>query len=277
VVESIKSILPVCDEFVIAVGDSEDGTLELIKSINPSKIKIIETVWDESLREGGKILSQQTNVALENITGDWGFYLQADEVIHEKYLPILKKSIEENLNNKNVEGLLLKYKHFYGSYDYIGTSRKWYRHEIRIVRNNAGIKSWGDAQGFRINGRKMKVKLVDAFVYHYGWVKPPKIQQEKQKYFNKLWHDDKWLKKNVSSDEDFNYHKIDILEKFTEAHPEIMKERIVKSNWDFKYDTKRNNMSLKNKILHKIEEFTDVRIGEYKNYELLKKKMLDFW
>ena len=75
IVEAIKSILPLCDEVVVAVGKSEDETLQLIKSINDSKIKIIETIWDDSLREGGKVLAAETNKAYDTISekADWCF------------------------------------------------------------------------------------------------------------------------------------------------------------------------------------------------------------
>ena len=42
VVEAITSILPICDEFVVAVGNSDDETLQLIKQIDSPKIKIFE-------------------------------------------------------------------------------------------------------------------------------------------------------------------------------------------------------------------------------------------
>src|SRR5215207_8727233 len=87
VVESIRSILPIVDEFVVNVGRCEDGTLELIRSIDSPKIRIVESVWDETLRKDGIIYSQQTNIALSHCAGDWAFYLQADEVIHEQDLP----------------------------------------------------------------------------------------------------------------------------------------------------------------------------------------------
>ena len=106
-------------------------------------------------------------------------------VVNEKYLPILKKAMQDNLNKPNVEGLLFKYLHFYGSYDFVGTSKRWYRNEIRVIRNNKNIKSYKDAQGFRLNDRKLNVVKVDAEVYHYGWVKHPSKQQDKIKNFNK--------------------------------------------------------------------------------------------
>lgn len=136
IVEAIKSILPICDEFVIAVGNSEDETLNLIQNISNKKIKIIETVWDDSQRENGTVLALETNKAFKQISKDtdWCFYIQGDEVIHEKYLPYIKEAMSKHQNQENVDGLLFKYLHFYGSYDYVGDSSKWYSHEIRVIK-----------------------------------------------------------------------------------------------------------------------------------------------
>jgi len=138
VVEAITSILPLCDHFVVAVGDCEDGTLELIKSIGSEKIQIINTVWDPALKEKGRVLASETNKAFDAIPAeyDWCFYIQGDEVVHEKYLPVIRTAMEENLSNKAVDGLILHYSHFYGTYDYLADSRRWYRSEIRIIRNS---------------------------------------------------------------------------------------------------------------------------------------------
>ncbi len=268
-IESIKSILPICDEYIIAVGNSDDETLGKIQSLNEPKISIIQTEWDESLRIGGKILAQQTDIALKQITGDWGIYLQADEVIHEKYLPTIVEEMENNLHNKNVEGLLLKYLHFYGSYDYFASSRNWYRQEIRIVRNRIGVKSWKDAQGFRINDRKMGVKMIDAYVFHYGWVKHPQKMHEKIKSFNKLWHNDDWVEDNIPNVAEFDYSAIDELNQYNDSHPKVMKERIEKYNWKFSPEI-RNKFNLKNSLLKFLEDKFDVRLGEYKNFKLIK-------
>jgi glycosyltransferase involved in cell wall biosynthesis len=184
IIEAITSILPICDELVVAVGNSEDGTLELIQSIDSPKIKIIETIWDDSLREGGRVLAVETDKALAAISPDanWCFYIQGDEVVHEKYLPVIKKAMEDNLHKPEVEGLLFKYLHFYGSYNYVADAHRWYRREIRVVRNTGNVLSYRDAQGFRTkDNQKLKVKLIDAFIYHYGWVKPPEIQKKRLK------------------------------------------------------------------------------------------------
>ncbi|MCK9321414.1 MAG: hypothetical protein PHG98_00975 [Bacteroidales bacterium] len=270
IVESITSILPICDEFIIALGNSDDNTEDLIKSIDSNKIRIIHTTWDDSLRKGGKVLAVETNKAFNQIKeADWAFYIQGDEVIHEKYLPIIKESMEKWKDDQKVEGLLLNYTHFYGSYDFVGDSRRWYRREIRIVRADKNISSFRDAQGFRKNDRKLNVKHIDAWVYHYGWVKPPFEQQEKQKYFNSLWHDEEWIKKNVKQTNQFDYSTIDSLSIFEGTHPKVMQERINKLNWKFDFDPTKKNFGLKTKLLHWVEKKSGWRIGEYKNYKII--------
>lgn len=271
IVEAINSILPICDEVVVAVGKSEDDTLKLVQSINSPKIKIIETVWNESLREGGRVLADETNKAFDatGANSDWCFYIQGDEVIHEKYLPVIREAMEKYKDDKQVEGLLFNYTHFYGSYDYVGDSRMWYRKEIRVIKNDKSIRSYKDAQGFRKEGRKLNVKPVDAFVYHYGWVKNPQAQQAKQMSFNRLWHDDSWMKKNVPDVTEFDYSQIDSLAKFKGTHPEIMQERIDKMNWKFTFDPTQKKLSMKLKFLLFIERKTGWKIGEYKNYKII--------
>ncbi len=272
VVEAITSILPICDEFIVAVGNSEDDTLQLIKNINSPKIKIIETIWDDNLREGGKVLAIETNKAFDAISEDvdWCFYIQSDECVHENDLPIIKNAMLQYKNDASVEGLLFHYKHFYGSYDFIGNSMDWYRHEIRVIKNNKSIRSYKDAQGFRkLDNSKLNVKLIKASIYHYGWVKPPKAQQEKQKQFHKMWHDDDWVKKNVSEADAFDYSIVNDLNTFKDSHPKVMQQRISAVNWDFMFDEKKIKQSFKNKIKTTVENITGWRMGEYKNYKLI--------
>jgi len=261
-----------CDEFIVAVGNSEDDTRKLIESIPSSKIKIIDTVWNDELRVGGKVLADETNKAKQAIApdSDWAFYIQSDEVIHEKYHADILSAMKKWKDNKEVEGLLFKYLHFYGNYEFIGNSRKWYRNEIRIIRNDNNIVSYKDAQGFRtIENVKLNVKEIDACVYHYGWVKPPKAQQEKQKNFNKLWHSDEWMDKNISKEEEFDYTKIDSLKKFEGSHPAVLAERLQRYNWKFDFDPNNIKLSMKDRFLLFIEEQIGYRVGEYKNYKLI--------
>jgi len=267
--EAILSILPICDQIIVAIGHSEDKTLELIESLPNEKIKIIHTVWDDSLRTGGQVLALETNKALDAVSDDfdWCFYIQADEAIHEKYLPIVKDAMRRELHNEKVEGLLFHYKHFWGSYDFVGNSRKWYRKEIRVIRNNKKIRSFKDAQGFRRDGNKLKVKQVDAYIYHYGWVRPPKKLQLKNLEANKLWHSDNWIEKNVPQGSEFDFSNIDSIEKFEGTHPKTMYELIHAINWHF--SPPPNQINFKEKLSRWIEKYTNVRFGEYKNYKII--------
>lgn len=272
VVEAITSVLPICDEFVVAVGNSEDETLNLIKSINSKKIRIIETIWDDSLRKDGRVLAIETDKALAAISADttWAFYIQSDEIVHEKYHQTIKNAMLAYENESDVEGLLFKYIHFYGSYRYVADSRKWYRNEIRIIRNTKKISSYKDAQGFRNNdSTKLKVKPIDAFIYHYGWVKPPNKMTDKIRGLSYFWHSDQELDKQQPSNVAFDYSEIDSLKLFEETHPKVIQPRIERMNWAFDFDIQQKKYSFKNKLLMKIEKLTGWRIGEYKNYKII--------
>lgn len=274
VVEAILSILPICDDFVVAVGMSDDKTLELIQAIDPTKIRIIETEWDESLREGGRVLAVETNKAFAEVAADsdWAFYIQGDEVVHEKYLPSIKEAMERYKNDKLVDGLLFNYLHFYGSYDYVGASANWYSHEIRVIKNDKSIYSYRDAQGFRKGeNQKLTVVPIDAYIYHYGWVKDPRAMQKKRQNFNKLWHDDTWIDENIEKVESFDYEShVRELKRFDANHPEVMKPRIEQLNWEFDYDISENRRSGKDKTKAVLKKYFGIDTT-YRNYEILKK------
>ncbi len=173
VVEAIQSILPVVDEMIVLIGDCTDETEALITAINSPKIIIHHSIWDKTLRKGGEVLADETNKAFSLIdpASTWAFYIQADEVVHEQYHGAIITACKAYAGNQAVQGLLFDYLHFYGTYDYVGDSRRWYSHEVRIIRNNKGITAYRDAQGFRIGNTKLLVKPVAACIYHYGWVK----------------------------------------------------------------------------------------------------------
>jgi len=274
IVEAILSILPICDEFIIAVGNSDDDTLALIQKIDSKKIKIIQTVWDDSLRANGEVLAIETNKAFKAISldSDWAFYIQGDEIVHEKYLNSIQQTMQKYVFDHEVDGLLFDYKHFYGSYDFIGSSNSWYKKEIRIIRNNKQIYSFKDAQGFRKGANeKLKVVSANASIYHYGWVKDPRSMQFKQEDFSKLWHNDEWISKNIKNAQVFEYEKhISQLSRFDGDHPLVMKERIERLNWKFEYDISKNSRSFKDFLKDNL-----LLIGlnfNYKNYIFLRRK-----
>lgn len=273
IVEAIRSILPLCDEVVVAVGASDDATHELVAGIAPEKIRIIDTVWDESLREGGRVLAEETNKALAAITADtdWAFYIQGDEVIHQQYHAAIREGMAYCLDKPQVDGLLFKYLHFYGSYDYVGSSSRWYRNEIRVIRPQKNVYSYQDAQGFRKgDNQKLYVHPIEAYVYHYGWVKDPRAMQRKQENFNKLWHDDAWVERNVLKADAFDYGAhINELQRFDGSHPVVMQERIAQLNWQFDYDLSLNRKTWKETGKEALRRYLGWDV-DYKNYRVVR-------
>lgn len=271
--EAIRSILPLCDEVIVNVGNSDDATENLINEIDPFKIKVFNSTWDESLMAGGRVLAAETDKAYQHVPrdADWCFYIQADEIIHEKYYGAILSAMEKYKDDKKVEGLLFRYMHFYGSYDYVGNTRKWYSHEIRIIRKDADIHSYRDAQGFRKDGRKLKVAAIDAYVYHYGWVRHPEYQMKKVLGFEKLYDSDNMASRISKEETDhFDYSDIDSLTRFTGTHPQVMQPRISKKNWTFEHDISRKKFTFKGRILHWIEKATGKRLFDYRNYNIIR-------
>ncbi len=235
VVEAITSTLPVVDEFIVNVGKSDDGTLELIRSIPSDKVRIVESVWDESLKKDGLIYSQQTNIALAHCTGDWALYVQGDEILHEQDLPALASAMKANLGNRAVRGLLFRYFHFMG--DYWSLNPWFYHRAVRVIRNDGEVESCGDAVGFHLKATRQYLQsgpkewLADAGarMFHYGWVKEPKTMLAKKReqvtvYTDRLSPADQ---RQIAS-EDWIFEEYDILKNFRGTHPAVMQERVAR-------------------------------------------------
>lgn len=279
--EAIQSILPICDEFMIAVGDSTDGTREAIIAFNNPKIRIIDTIWNDAMRAGGKIFAQQTNIALEACKGDWLFHIQADEVIHENDLPTIKAAIEQADSDPRVEGLLFDFLNFYGSYNYLNGSRYQHTKEIRVFRNGLGVFSYRDSQGFRRyanpeqkasghKGLKLRVRHVGVPVYHYSYVRPPQEMLQKARIFAYYYMDETQHAKLFESRETHDYYGIERVIPFTKTHPAIMSEWIENGNYEFDPTKLTGKMSLKMRIAYLADSISGRRVGEYRNYNLLK-------
>ncbi|WP_373513483.1 glycosyltransferase family 2 protein [Persicitalea sp.] len=269
VVEAIRSVLPVVDEMLVSVGQGDDGTLELIQSIGSDKMRIVRSEWDMSLRQGGKVLAVETDKAYRQLPADtdWVFYIQADEVLHEKYHAAVRASCERYAQSPQVEGLLFDYLHFYGTYDYVGDSRTWYRHEVRIIRHGPAISAYRDAQGFRKGNQKLRVKHSGAAIYHYGWVKSPAQMKKKMKNVGRFWNEEEEWKKMLASGDFFDYSQFDSLTRFTEPHPKVMQERIARQDWQVELDLSKKKFDLKDRLLYWFERKTGIRLFEFTNFK----------
>lgn len=269
--ESLRSLLPLVDELVVVVGKGEDETLARVQAIAAAepKLRIFESVWDDSLRKGGAILAQQTNLAMSYCRGRWGIYLQADEVLHEEDLPKIRAGVERALARPEVDGLLFDYIHFYGDFFVVNRNPSVYRREIRAVRLDPAIVSWGDAQGFRrrqADGSHAKLKVIScgARIFHYGWVRPPEVMKQKTVAMDKLYHGD-----DKDTGDNARYKRIYGLERFIDTHPSVMLKRVEEKRW--KVDLMAAPLVFKAKDIRKvftrnIERLTGWLPFEYRNY-----------
>jgi hypothetical protein len=268
-VESIKSILPLCDEFVIGVGAGEDDTRKAVENINDRKIRILDTVWDFSKRAGGELLSSETNKVIDECKGDWIFYLQSDEVVNEKDFDKIRAALERAEKDPAIEGIVFDYLHFYGSYFTVQKGRNWYRREVRIIRNRPGIRSFGDAQGFKVSGEKPKAIASGARIYHYGWARPPAKMMEKIRSFHKLWHDDEWIEKACSSEDIANYFTdLGNLEDFAGGHPAVMAKRIDKVHLALILELRENYLKKRGAAACLKDHLRRLSLGERRNFRL---------
>ena len=285
--ESLRSILPLVDEFVVCVGKSEDDTLHKIQDFSRTeglgKIQIFQTVWPIDLTgklRDGQVLAEQTNLALEKCTGDWCFYIQADEVFHEDDLTALKSALVKYQADPSIEGLLFDYHHFYGSFDIEQYSRSNYRREVRVIKKSSGAQSVGDAQSFRkADGSKLSVASSGARIFHYGWVRTPQAMKEKTFFMDQLYHGKPDPEKAAAgiphTGENYRYKKILGLRRFTGTHPAVMKARITAKNWHWDFENSPLVWTVRDAkkiLLDGFERLTGIRLFEYRSYRRAKAK-----
>ncbi len=272
VVESIKSLLPLCDEVIVNIGfddlnsKKDDGTFQFLLDHFSSNTKVIfmTSQWDQTMTQRGEVLAQQTNLALDKCQHPFCHYIQADEVLHEDDYPLIEKGVRQLRDDSQADGLLYDFVHFYSSPSVIRYGRDVYRKEIRLIRNGRNIRSYRDAQGFRHqNNEKLSILETKARIFHYGWARNEEIMQKKIAAMNKFYgaSDKKVI---------FNYEHIWGTRPFKETHPDVMK------HWIKEHHSSRNILKekmifrpedIKSILLDSIEKLTSHRLGEYKNYK----------
>jgi hypothetical protein len=230
VAESLRSLAPLVEELVVAVGRSEDDTLGLVRSLNIPHLRIVETVWDDAQRIGGRVLAQQTNLALSHCRHPWAFYLQSDEVIHEQDYDRIRSALGRWDGDPRVDALRFRFLHFEGTYAYVNYVR--YRKQCRIIRNNGQMQSVGDAAGFgRTDGGRLRSKHTGAKIYHYGWARAPEVLKRKTLAFQRLYHDDAWVAQHYADIPPDYLSDVDIAFRFRGTHPAVMREQIGSADW----------------------------------------------
>ena len=251
---SIRSLLPLVDEFVVVVGKSNDDTLARIHAIGSPKIRIIETIWNERMADRGFVYAQQKMIAQFACTGDWAFYLEGDEVVHEAELANIRASVDKHHNNPAVEAFVFDYFHFYGTPDFVANSPAWYRRECRLIRNT--IRSYApDGQYWLITsdhkkGRNPQAALANAHIYHYGWVRSNEAMQKKLDQVSKFWS-------HGAPTVRYSQFDSQVLQPFTGTHPELVKpwlESSAEKSFTIDPDYKLTKREKRHRWLMKLEK-----------------------
>jgi glycosyltransferase involved in cell wall biosynthesis len=272
-VPAIRSLLPLCDEIIVNVPRSTDDTLAAVKAIGDPKIKILETEWDENARTGGLVLSHHTNLALERCTGDWCVYIQGDEVLHEDTIPAMRRTMERELDNFAVQGLVVDYTHFYGSYWTQTCGLGWYDREVRVVRRDKKIRSNSDAQSFRtIEDKKLDVKKSGGHYLHYGHARHPEMARQRLRDFSRLWHDDETVEKICERPANF-YNDDQKVKPFAGTHPAVMRDIVTAAGWT--YRSRNPLIRFNRRFFWKdaallLKNCTGIELGVHRNFRLLR-------
>lgn len=288
IVECVKSTLDLVDEFIILSGDSTDQTDELLKTIDSPKVRIVKNAWDlNKYPKRCMIYAYQTDLALRECTGDWCLYIQSDEVLHHDAVPVIRRAMEQELDNEQVEGFVLQYTHIYGNYKhYIDALHFAYPREIRVVRGHRDdIHSWRDAQSFRVipgfdyvdyfqreGTRKLRCKVLPAQMFHYGWSRDPRCMVGK--IIEHITLIDAAEGAKLAPQDYHQYGNLSYMPLFKGTHPKAMQERVDKCPWNalVRYDGPKPDIQKKFKIKYRMLSFVENKIlggraiGEFRNY-----------
>lgn len=270
VVPAIRSVLEVCDEVVVNVGRSEDETRDLVASLGDPRVRIIDSAWD--FTKQNVMLSIETQRAMDACRGTWGIYIQADEVLHERGARLLTDKVAECDADVGVEGLLVQYLHFYGGFDTIATSRRWYRREVRCIRLGKDIRPYQGAQGFRVGPeyRKIRARVTDAEMFHYGWARPAAAIREKLEISKTIYP---WGRDRLEQEKARGYLEwIPLLKPFAGTHPRAALDWIAARAHDPERVIGPRHFQpehLRFYLSDWIERLTGVRLFEFRNYRLV--------
>jgi len=267
-IQSIQSILPIVDEFVINVGESEDDTLALIQSINDPKIRIIQSKWNDNMHDRGYVYGQQKMIAQFNCTGDWAFYIEGDEIYHEDDLDKIRASMQAHVDNSEVEALVFDFYHFYGNANSYLDSPGWYRSEARIIKNS--IRAYAPDGLFWLvldsnkNGRYPKAKHTGACCYHYGWVRSEEQMSLKSEKVQQYWG-------GKPAKIDYSQMDQSIIKEFIGTHPKIVQDWLPKDIGVYKTDSsyQPTKKQKKHRLMLKLEKLFGLELSK-KHYKLIK-------
>lgn len=186
--EAIRCLSELCDAVYVAVGDSTDCTRELVAAV--PAVHVIDTIWDDALRQGGKIFSIQANTALrelrKNHSEGWALHLQADQIVLRDDFAQIRADFER-AEASGCDALAMRFLHFWHTPRAIAYSKRWFPQTVVAARVGSKVESVGDSQSL---GGYSKLFESDVNVFHYGHALGDKFYEQKQRTLHRWWHPD---------------------------------------------------------------------------------------
>jgi hypothetical protein len=168
-----------------------------------------------------------------------------------------------------VEALAFDYLHFYGNANTYAWSPRWYRSEVRIVRNT--IPAWSsESLFFNIvvdhgKSRHPRAAHTGATLFHYGWVRSEAQMNLKSASVEKFWQN--------RPAGGIDYAQIDAatLKRFTGKHPQVVQAWLPPCEGIFQADPnyKLSARDKKHRRMLKLEEWFGFRFNK-KHYRLVR-------
>lgn len=174
--ESIRSLQEFCNEVVVIDAGSKDGTVEVLKTLENEKTKIIyldREEWD-SLHGWAK-LNHFSNKAISELTTEWNFYQQSDEVVHESCYKDIRQAIEQ----PGIEAFLVTRINLWSTpfqmLNVTGNRNPCSTQVIRLAKSN--YMTGGDAESIYATPSAAYVNNIR--LYHFGFVRDKNIHADK--------------------------------------------------------------------------------------------------
>lgn len=246
-IEAIRSALPICDEYIVVAGDSDDETLERLAELKDDRVKVIHTEWSPRVTPRKCLLAQQTNIGLGFCRGAWCLYLQGNEVLHERALPRLRNLMETHERDDSIEAMLLERLTFWSDYrHYLAVYPRRFKYTARIIRPNIGTYSIRDGMSFAVfdnfstRGRYPRAIDTGADLYRYDYVHS--VEQQARKFADAVHRSGT----SVKADENYfyEYYPRQFIARFTDSHPEVMAQRVASSSGESSLDLQRCRLDL---------------------------------
>ena len=224
-VEAINSLKEFCDEVIVLDAGSDDGTEEVVKKMADTKTKVICLDREEWFSQHGKEkLAYFTNRAIDHLTAEWNFNLQADEIVHEKSY----KPIRNAINSNYADGYMVTRVNLWGSpYMQLNVPQSRLPCSSQVIRlTKSNCQSVGDGESLDCQVVFNFVKDIE--IWHYGFVRKKEVMKAKiinmQRDVFQISPDPKLDTMEVF--DSTAWFKKEDLRPIDHPHPKIMKEWI---------------------------------------------------